>query len=84
MTITQFNLYTNICFYKYAHDAGLRESLGLILNAFDVKFHEKKKEIPPRACRPPNKFKKFGKNEVGNGQPPRRKNRGFRGAAPPG
>ena len=31
----------------------------MILSAFDVKFHETKNEIPPRACRPPNKFPKI-------------------------
>ena len=28
-------------------------SPDMILTAFDVKFHEKKDEIPPVACRPP-------------------------------
>ena len=28
-------------------------SPDMILTAFDRKFHEKKNEIPPRACRPP-------------------------------
>ena len=28
----------------------------MILSAFDVKFHEKKNEIPPRGCRPPYQF----------------------------
>ena len=37
----------HIC--KYASD--------MILTAFDGKFDEKKDEIPPRACRPPNKLK---------------------------
>ena len=30
----------------------------MILTAFDRKFDEKKDEIPPEACRPPNKLKK--------------------------
>ena len=30
----------------------------MILTAFDVKFHEKKDEIPPEACRPLKKLKK--------------------------
>ena len=30
-----------------------RGSPDMILTAFDVKFHEKKDEIPPGACRPP-------------------------------
>ena len=33
-------------------------SPDMILTAFDGKFDEKKDEIPPRACRPPNKLKK--------------------------
>ena len=33
----------------------------MILTAFDVKFHEKKDELPPRACRP---SKKLNKNNV--------------------
>ena len=41
----------------------------MILTAFDVKFHEKKNELPPRACRPPKKFQKFKKNAPGNGGP---------------
>ena len=28
-------------------------SPDMILTAFEGKFHEKKDEIPPRACRPP-------------------------------
>ena len=28
----------------------------MILAAFDGKFHEKKDEIPPQACRPPYTF----------------------------
>ena len=33
-------------------------SPDMILTAFDGKFHETKDEIPPGACRPPNKLKK--------------------------
>ena len=32
-------------------------SPDMILTAFDGKFDEKKDELPPRACRPPNKLK---------------------------
>ena len=35
----------------------------MILRAFDVKFDEKKDELPPRACRP---LKKSNKNNVDN------------------
>ena len=34
----------------------------MILTAFDGKFHEKKDELPPEACRP---LKKLKKNNVG-------------------
>ena len=40
-------------------------SPDMILVAFDVKFHEKKDEIPPRACRPPNKLNKNHVEKVG-------------------
>ena len=33
-------------------------SPDMILTAFDGKFHEKKDEIPPKACRPSKKLKK--------------------------
>ena len=38
----------------------------MILTAFDVKFREKKDELPPRACRP---LKKLKKNNVGKVDP---------------
>ena len=41
--VTQFNLYKNVCFYKYGHDSGPRGSPDMILTVFDVKFHEKQK-----------------------------------------
>jgi hypothetical protein len=39
-------------------------SPDMVLTAFDVKFHEKKDEIPPEACRPPNKLKKNNVEKV--------------------
>ena len=36
----------------------------MILTAFDGKFHEKKDELPPEACRPPNKLKKNNVDKV--------------------
>ena len=56
----------------------------MILTAFDVKFHEKKNELPPRACRRPKKFQKFKHNVFGNGPPARLPARAGRpgGAAP--
>ena len=43
----------NVCFYKYAHNLGPWGSPDTILTAFDVKFHEKKGEIPLGVHRPP-------------------------------
>ena len=45
-------------FYKIGRNSGPRETLDMILNAFDVKFHKKKDETPPGACRPLKKLKK--------------------------
>ena len=57
----------------------------MILIAFDGKFHGKKDEIPPRACRPSKKFQKFTKIYLEMGPPPARPpERGVRGAQPPG
>ena len=39
-------------FYKIGHNSGPKGAPDMILTALDVKFHEKKYEIPPRACRP--------------------------------
>ena len=36
----------------------------MILTAFDRKSHEKKDEIPPRACRPSQKLKQTNVNKV--------------------
>ena len=36
----------------------------MILTAFDVKFHEKKDEIPPGACRPSKNLKKNNVEQV--------------------
>ena len=58
MSLNEFNLSTNVCFYKYAHNSGTRGSPDMILTAFDVKFNEKQNELPPEACRPSNKPKK--------------------------
>ena len=43
-------------FYKIGHNSSPRGSPDMILTAFDVKFHEKKDEIPPRACNPSYTF----------------------------
>ena len=40
MVIAQFNLYTNICFQKYAYNLGPKGSPDMILSAFHVKFHD--------------------------------------------
>ena len=57
MGLTQNVPSTNICFYKYAHNSGPRGSPDMILTAFDVKFDEKKDEIPPKVYRPLKKQK---------------------------
>ena len=53
MVIIQFNLYKNICLYKYGHNSGPSKSPDMILTAFYVNLSEKKDEMPPKACRPP-------------------------------
>ena len=59
-------------------------SPDMILTAFDGKFHEKKDEIPPRACRPPKKFPKILKKCTWKwGSRGRQPERGVRGAAAP-
>ena len=57
----------------------------MILSALDVEFHEKKDEIPPRACTPPKQLPKKQKNdqEVGS-RPPVRPSGGAGGRSPPG
>ena len=51
-------------FYKYAHILGPKGSPDMIPSAFDVKFDEKKDEIPPGACRPSKKQKKNNVEQV--------------------
>ena len=85
MGLTQNVVSKNVCFYKYAHNSVPRGSPDMILIAFDGKFHEKKDEIPPRACRPSKKFQKFKKMYLEMGPPPARPpERGVWGAQPPG
>ena len=52
MVMTQFNLYKNLYFYKYAHNSGPKVSPDLILHAFDLKFHDYNVGMPPEACKP--------------------------------
>ena len=79
MCLTQNVLSKHVCFYKYAHNSVPRGSADLILIAFDGKFHGKKDEIPPRACRPSKKFQKM---YLEMGPPPARPpERGVRGAS---
>ena len=56
MVLTQSVLCETHMFYKIGHNSGPRGSPDMILTAFDVKFHEKKDEIPPRACNPSYTF----------------------------
>ena len=53
MGITQLNLYKMYVFINMVITRAQNGSPDLILTAFDGKFHEKKDEIPPGACRPP-------------------------------
>ena len=46
----------NTCFTKLVITRAQNGSPDMILTAFDVKFHEKKDEIPPRACNPSYTF----------------------------
>ena len=64
MGLTQFYLSKNICFYKYGHSSGPRGSPDMILTAFDLKFQEKKDELPPGACRPSKKLKQNNVEQV--------------------
>ena len=89
MAVTQFSLYKNVDLYKYAHNSGTKGSPDMILSAFDVKCHEKKKEIHLRARRPPTKNNKnHEQNKIAtqNGSPrtpARPPVRGVQGAAAP-
>ena len=47
-----------VTFIKMVITRVKNRSPDMILTAFDGKFDEKKDEIPPGACRPPNKLKK--------------------------
>ena len=75
MVINQSNLYTAVCFYKYAHNSGPKGSPEMILIAFHVKFHAWKNGIPPWGRRPPNKIlkqkQKTSADAPGNGSPAR-------------
>ena len=41
--MAQFNLYTNLYFYKYAHNSGPKGSPDMILSAYHVKFDDNNK-----------------------------------------
>ena len=60
--MTQFNLYKMYVFMNMVITRVKNRSPDMILMAFDGKFHEKKNELPPEACRPSKKVKK---NNVG-------------------
>ena len=53
MSITQLNLYKMYAFTNMVITRVKNRSPDMILTAFDGKFHEKKDELPPKACRPP-------------------------------
>ena len=60
--MTQFNLYKMYVFMNMVITRVKNNSPDMILTGFDGKFHEKKDELPPEACRP---AKKLRKNNVG-------------------
>ena len=64
MGITQFKRYKIYVFINMAITRVKNGSPDMILTAFDGKFHEKKDELPPKACRPPNKMKKNNVDKV--------------------
>ena len=64
MGITQFKRYKIYAFINMAITRVKNGSPDMILTAFDWKFHEKKDELPPKACRPPNKLKKNNVDKV--------------------
>ena len=64
MGITQFKRYKIYVFINMAITRVKNGSPDMILTAFDWKFHEKKDELPPKACRPPNKLKKNNVDKV--------------------
>ena len=72
--------------YVFAHNSGPKGSPDMILTSFNVKFHEKKDELPPEAWNP-QKIKNTtnkNKNATQNGSPrtpARPPVRGVRGAA---
>ena len=49
MGLTQNVPSQHICFYTNGDNSAPRWSPDMILTAFDVKFHEIKKELPPEA-----------------------------------
>ena len=85
MGLTQNVPSTNICFYKYAHNSGPKGSPDMILTAFDVKFHEKKNELPPEAWNPQTKIPKIQKNQskMGPPEPPPARAKSPGGGSPP-
>ena len=89
MGLTQFNLSKDICLYKYTHNSGPRGSPDMILTAFDVKFHEKKDELPPGAWNPhknteKSKTKQKNATQMGPPEPPLARAGGLGGGSPPG
>ena len=83
MGLAENVLSKNICFYKYAHNSSPKGSPDMILTAFEMKFDEKKDEMPPKARRFPTKSKNMQKiskmqQEIDPARPPER---GLGGAA---
>ena len=99
MGITQFKSYKMYAFINMVITRVKNRSPDMILTAFDWKFHEKKDELPPEACRPqkhreknniekvpPKKVKKNNADKEGppSPRPPARPSGGSGGRQPPG
>ena len=56
--MTHFNFYKMYVFMNMVITRVKHASPDMILTAFDEKFHEKKDELPPEACRPSKKLRK--------------------------
>ena len=64
MGITQFKSYKMYVFINMVITRVKNRSPDMILTALDGKFHEKKDEISPKACRPPKTVKKNNVEKV--------------------
>ena len=80
-------------FYKYAHNSAPTGYPDMILNAFDMKIHDRNEGMPPGACRTPKSetknnvqdmsLKKLRKGNVQNMDPQKVKKNNVQKAGPP-